>query len=161
MCDAPPWRWELSKGSKLWGGWEVLRRQWGWGSVRPGRIRWWDWGSKEERPRIEGESRILDNTAHNNKHWETECIILHEYNGQFWNHWKSCGCPVSLWTQKCSGHISEREVGYKTIPQAGINIAGRNNSLRYANDTTLLAEREEELKSLLMKVKEKSEKKLA
>ena len=42
--------------------------------------------------------------------------------------------------------------------QAGIKIAGRNNSLRYANDTTLLAEREEELKSLLMKVKEKSEK---
>ena len=63
-----------------------------------------------------------------------------------------------MWTQKCSGHISEREVGYKTIPQAGINIAGRNNSLRYANDTTLLAEREEELKSLLMKVKVESEK---
>ena len=49
-------------------------------------------------------------------------------------------------------------MGYKTIPQAGINIAGRNNSLRYANDTTLLAEREEELKSLLMKVKVESEK---
>ena len=42
--------------------------------------------------------------------------------------------------------------------QAGINIAGRNiNNLRYANDTTLLAE-SEELKSLLMKVKEESEK---
>ena len=43
--------------------------------------------------------------------------------------------------------------------QAGIKIAGRNiNNLRYADDTTLLAESEEELKSLLMKVKEESEK---
>ena len=42
--------------------------------------------------------------------------------------------------------------------QAGIKIAGRNiDKLRYADDTTLMAEREEELKSLLMKVKEKSE----
>ena len=43
--------------------------------------------------------------------------------------------------------------------QAGIKIAGRNiNNLRYADDTTLMAESEEELKSLLMKVKDKSEK---
>ena len=43
--------------------------------------------------------------------------------------------------------------------QAGIRIARRNiNNLRYADDTTLMAESEEELKSLLMKVKEKSEK---
>ena len=43
--------------------------------------------------------------------------------------------------------------------QAGIKIAGRNiNNLRYADDTTLMAESEEELKSLLMKVKEESEK---
>ena len=43
--------------------------------------------------------------------------------------------------------------------QAGIKIAGRNiNNLRYADDTTLMAERKEELKSLLMKVKEESEK---
>ena len=43
--------------------------------------------------------------------------------------------------------------------QAGIKVAGRNiNNLRYANDTTLMAESEEELKSLLMKVKEESEK---
>ena len=43
--------------------------------------------------------------------------------------------------------------------QAGIKIAGRNiNNLRYADDTTRIAEREEELKSLLMKVKEESEK---
>ena len=43
--------------------------------------------------------------------------------------------------------------------QAGIKIAGKNiNNLRYADDTTLIAESEEELKSLLMKVKEESEK---
>ena len=43
--------------------------------------------------------------------------------------------------------------------QAGIKIVGRNiNNLRYADDTTFMAESEEELKSLLMKVKEESEK---
>ena len=43
--------------------------------------------------------------------------------------------------------------------QTGIKIAGRNvNNLRYADDTTLMAESEEELKSLLMKMKEESEK---
>ena len=42
--------------------------------------------------------------------------------------------------------------------QAGIKIAGKNNNLRYADDITLVAESEEELKSLLMKVKEQSEK---
>ena len=44
-------------------------------------------------------------------------------------------------------------------PQAGIKFAGRNiNNLRYADDTTVMAESEEERKSLLMKVKEESEK---
>ena len=51
-----------------------------------------------------------------------------------------------------------RNVGLEEA-QAGIKIAGRNiNNLRYAGDTTLLAENEEELKSLLVKVKEESEK---
>ena len=51
-----------------------------------------------------------------------------------------------------------RNAGWEEA-QAGIKIAGRNiNKLRYADDTTLMAESEEELKSLLMKVKEKSEK---
>ena len=51
-----------------------------------------------------------------------------------------------------------RNAGLKET-QAGIKTAGRHiNNLRYADDTTLLAEREEELKSLLMKVKEESEK---
>ena len=51
-----------------------------------------------------------------------------------------------------------RHVGLEKA-QAGIKIARRNiNNVRYANDTTLMADREEELKSLLMKVKEESEK---
>ena len=51
-----------------------------------------------------------------------------------------------------------RNAGLEEVP-AGIKIAGRNiDNLRYADDTILMAEREEELKSLLMKVKEESEK---
>ena len=51
-----------------------------------------------------------------------------------------------------------RNAGLKEA-QAGIKIAGRNiNNLRYADETTLMTEREEELESLLMKVKEESEK---
>ena len=51
-----------------------------------------------------------------------------------------------------------RNAGLEEV-QAGIKIARRNiNNLRYADDTTLMAEREDELKSLLMKVKEESEK---
>ena len=51
-----------------------------------------------------------------------------------------------------------RNTGLEEV-QAGIKIARRNlNNLRYADDTTLMAESEEELKSLLMKVKEESEK---
>ena len=50
-----------------------------------------------------------------------------------------------------------RNVGLEEA-QAGIKIAGRNiNNLRYADDTTLMAENEEELQSLLMKMKEESE----
>ena len=51
-----------------------------------------------------------------------------------------------------------RNAGLKEA-QAGVKIAGRNiNNFRYADDTTLMAESKEELKSLLMKVKEESEK---
>ena len=51
-----------------------------------------------------------------------------------------------------------RNAGLQEV-QAGVEISGRNiNNLRYADDTTLMAESEEELKSLLMKVKEESEK---
>ena len=57
------------------------------------------------------------------------------------------------------GSKQEKEYAGLEETQAGIKIAGGNiNNLRYADDTTLMAESEEELKSLLMKVKEESEK---
>ena len=75
-----------------------------------------------------------------------------------------------IWKGVCQGCISSpclfnfyaeyivRNAGLDEA-QAGIKIAGRNiNNVRYADDTTLMAESEEELKSLLMKVKEESEK---
>ena len=62
-------------------------------------------------------------------------------------------CVLSLYAE----HIM-RNAGLEEA-QAGIQIAGRNiNNLRYADDTTLMAERKEKLKSLLMNVKEESEK---
>ena len=62
-------------------------------------------------------------------------------------------CLFNLYAEYIMWNASLDEV------QAGIKIAGRNiNNLRYADDTTLMEEREEELKSLLMKVKEESEK---
>ena len=52
-----------------------------------------------------------------------------------------------------------KHIAYYGLQQAGVKIARRNiNNLRYADDTTLMAESEEELKSLLIKVKEESEK---
>ena len=70
-------------------------------------------------------------------------------------HWS--GLPVSS-----PMHESEKYIMIKAgldEAQAGIKIAGRNiNNLRYADDTTLMAENKEELKTLLMKVKENSEK---
>ena len=62
-------------------------------------------------------------------------------------------CLFNLYTEYIMRHVGLDEA------QAGIKIAGRNiNKLRYADDTTFMVEREEELKSLLMKVKEESEK---
>ena len=58
-----------------------------------------------------------------------------------------------------TSHELKRHLLLGRKAQAGIKIAGRNiNNLRYADDTTIMAESEEELKSLLMKVKEESEK---
>ena len=66
----------------------------------------------------------------------------------------SQGCLFNLHAE----YIIMQNVGLDEV-QVGIKIAGRNiNNLRYADDTTLTAESEKELKSLLMKVKEESEK---
>ena len=68
------------------------------------------------------------------------------------------GCRLSPCLFNLYADYIMRNAGLEET-QAGIKIAGRNiNNLRYADDTTLMAESEEELKSLLMKVKEKSEK---
>ena len=68
------------------------------------------------------------------------------------------GCILSLCLFNFYAEYIVRNAGLEEA-QAGIKIARRNlNNLRYANDTTFMAESEEGLKSLLMKVKEKSEK---
>ena len=68
------------------------------------------------------------------------------------------GCILSRCLFNFYAEYIMRNTGLEEA-QAGIKIAGRNiNNLRYADDTTLMAESEEELKSLLMKVKEESEK---
>ena len=68
------------------------------------------------------------------------------------------GCILSPCLFKLYAEYIMRNAGLEET-QAGIKIPGRNiNHLRYADDTTLMAESEEELKSLLMKVKEESEK---
>ena len=68
------------------------------------------------------------------------------------------GCKLSPCLFNFYAEYIMRNAGLEDT-QAGIKIAGRNiNSLRYADDTTLMAESEEELKSLMMKVKEESEK---
>ena len=68
------------------------------------------------------------------------------------------GCILSPCLFNFYAEYTMRKAGLEEA-QAGIKIAGRNiDNLRYADDTTLMAESEEELKSLLMKVKEESEK---
>ena len=68
------------------------------------------------------------------------------------------GCILLLCLFNLSAEYIMQNAGLDEA-QAGIKIAGRNiNNLRYADDTTLTAESEEELKSLLMKVKEETEK---
>ena len=68
------------------------------------------------------------------------------------------GCILSPWLFNLYAEYIMRNAGLEEA-QAGIKIARKNiNNLRYADDTTLMAESEEELKNLLMKVNEESEK---
>ena len=68
------------------------------------------------------------------------------------------GCILSLCLFNLCAEYIMRNAGMEEA-QAGIKIAGRNiNNLRYSDDTVIMAESEEELNSLLMKVKEESEK---
>ena len=70
---------------------------------------------------------------------------------------QSIGVSPSVSILLCYAEYIMRNAGLSEA-QAGVKIAGRNiNNLRYADDTTLMAESKEGLKSLLMKVKEKSE----
>ena len=83
-------------------------------------------------------------------HGTTDCFQIGEGVHQ--------GCILSPCLFNFYAEYIMRNAGLEEA-QAEINIAGRNiNNLRYADDTTLMAESEEELKSLLMKVKEESEK---
>ena len=76
------------------------------------------------------------------------------YSGMSWMPILSIGHSIKL-----IHHVIIMKNAGLDEAQAGTKIAGRNtNNLRYADDTTLMAESEEELKSLLMKVKEESEK---
>ena len=107
-----------------------------------------------------------------NKLWKITCLLRNLYAGQEGT--VRTGHGTTDWFQirkgVCQGCILSpclfnfyaeyimRNAGLEEA-QAGIKIAGRNiNNLRYADDTTLKAESKEELKSFLMKVKEKSEK---
>ena len=67
------------------------------------------------------------------------------------------GCILSPCLFNLYAECIMRNAGLEET-QAGIKIAGRNTNIRYADDTTLMAESKEEIKSLLMKVKEESEK---
>ena len=85
-------------------------------------------------------------TGHGTTHWFQIGKGVHQ------------GCILSPCLFNLYAEYIMRNAGLEET-QAGIKIAGRNiNNLRYADDTTLMAESEEELKSLLMKVKEESEK---
>ena len=91
-------------------------------------------------------------------------LLRNLYAGQEATDWFQLGkgvrqaCILSPCLFNLHGEYIMRNAGLEEA-QAGIKIAGRNiNNLRYADDTTLMAESEEELKSLLMKVKEESEK---
>ena len=84
--------------------------------------------------------------------------LLSHKKEHIWVSFNEVDEPRIFSTERSEPDYTMRNAGLEET-QAGIKIAGRNiNNLRYADDTTLMAESEEELKSLLMKMKEKSEK---
>ena len=89
-----------------------------------------------------------------------EAIVRTEHGTTDWFHRKRSTSRLYIVTLLIDFYAEDiiRNAGLDEA-QAGIKIVGRNiNNLRYADDTTLMAENKEELRSLLMKVKEKSEK---
>ena len=100
-------------------------------------------------------------------HWEVEFVPLSPLPAPWWGvgggaRDQTQPPALEVWSppsdHQGSPPSNDLDYGLEEA-QAGIKTAGRNsNNLRYADDTTLMAEREEELKSLLMKVKEESEK---
>ena len=91
--------------------------------------------------------------------WTIQSVALQRVGHDFHFHfWTPYSIHYPIYTCVCQAEYIMRNAGLEET-QAGIKIAGRNvNHLRYADDTTLMAESEEELKSLLMKVKVESEK---
>ena len=89
------------------------------------------------------------------------CYLLELHGTREWiqiGKWVQQGCILSLCLFNLYAEYIIRNTGLEEA-QAEIKIAGRNiSNIRYADDTTLMAESEEELKSLLMKLKEESEK---
>ena len=87
-----------------------------------------------------------------------DCVFFTPYNTYYPSGVREVGCILSSCLFNLYAEYIMRNAGLDEA-EAGIKIAGRNiNNLWYADDTTLMAENKEELKSLLMKVKEESEK---
>ena len=85
-------------------------------------------------------------------HWQADSLSLHDLESHGHHH-----LPKISFNKIHEAEYIMRNIGLEEA-QTGIKITGRNiNNLRYADDTTLMAESEEELKSLLMKVKVESE----
>ena len=85
-------------------------------------------------------------------------LDMEQQTGSIWGKGVHQGCILSPCLLNFYAEYIMRNTGLEEA-QAGIKIAGRNsNNLRYADDTTLMSKSEEELKSLLRKVKEESEK---
>ena len=106
-------------------------------------------------------AKAFDYVDHNNLYAGQEATVRTEHGKTDWfqtGKGVRQGCILLPWWFNLYAEYIMRNAGLDEA-QAGIRVAGRNiNNITYAADTTLVAESEEELKSLLMKVKEESEK---